>query len=507
MKAFLMYRDRDFDLEHEPPADEAALTQDLGLNTLFKAMALEDEFLLDMSRHGVLASLADADAVLYRQQVLEDCLRHGPAVRELYALVLETLRRERQYWRSVFEYPTGILARAVQAMELYVEMLGRLRELAEQHAADFRSEGFSRFFAMLREELGDEYLEEIEAHLRQLKFNKGVLISAELGKGNKGIGYVLRQAPKMGWLERLTGDHSALTLRIPDRDENGARALGELRDRGINLAANALAQSSDHILSFFTLLRRELGFYIGCLNLHERLEERGAPHGFPVPRPAGTPELQASGLYDLGLSLRTDEPLVGNDLDADGATLVMITGANQGGKSTLLRSLGLAQLMMQAGMFVAAESFSADVRDALFTHFRRDEDETMNSGKLDEELARMSDIVDRLTPGAMVLCNESFAATNEREGSAIAREIIRALREAGVKVVFVTHMFDLAHTLYREGTETARFLRAERRDDGRRTFKLDEGEPLATSYGPDLYDRIFGSVAFASHAPSNGSPA
>lgn len=75
--------------------------------------------------------------------------------------------------------------------------------------------------------------------------------------------------------------------------------------------------------------------------------------------------------------------------------------------------------MVQAGLFVSADSFTADVRTRLFTHYRREEDTEMESGKLDEELARMNDIASLVTPGAMVLFNESFAATNEREGSEI----------------------------------------------------------------------------------------
>ncbi len=54
------------------------------------------------------------------------------------------------------------------------------------------------------------------------------------------------------------------------------------------------------------------------------------------------------------VELRTDHRIVGNDLDGDKKDLVVITGANQGGKSTFLRSIGLAQLMMQCGMFVPA---------------------------------------------------------------------------------------------------------------------------------------------------------
>jgi len=65
------------------------------------------------------------------------------------------------------------------------------------------------------------------------------------------------------------------------------------------------------------------------------------------------------------------------------------------------------------------------------------------------------------------------------------------LIEAGVKVLFVTHLFDLADGFYRQQLEAALFLRAERRPDGERTFRLQEGEPLPTSYGADSYRRIF----------------
>jgi DNA mismatch repair ATPase MutS len=65
-------------------------------------------------------------------------------------------------------------------------------------------------------------------------------------------------------------------------------------------------------------------------------------------------------------------------------------------------------------MFVPAEYFCPDVRDDLFTDYRPEEDATMKSEKLDKELARMSGIIDVITPGLMVLFNESFAATNDR---------------------------------------------------------------------------------------------
>ena len=103
----------------------------------------------------------------------------------------------------------------------------------------------------------------------------------------------------------------------------------------------------------------------------------------------------------------------------------------------------------------------------------------------------MSDITDNLTSNSMVLFNESFAATNEREGSEIARQIICALVEKRIKVFYVTHLYEFAHDFYDKKTGNAIFLRAERQTDGGRTFKIIEGEPLQTSYGEDLYYEIF----------------
>jgi DNA mismatch repair ATPase MutS len=290
---------------------------------------------------------------------------------------------------------------------------------------------------------------------------------------------------------RLLQKAPGYTFQLHPRDEAGARMLSELRDQGVNLVANALAQSTDHILSFFQMLRTELAFYVGCLNLQRKLADLGEPTCLPVPAPAGRSKLSGSGVYDVCLALKAGRLVVGNDLNADGRDLVVITGANTGGKSTFMRSLGLAQLMMQAGMFVPADAFSAEVRDHLFTHYKREEDVTMESGKLDEELNRMSEIMDRLTPHSMVLFNESFAATNEREGSEIARQITDALIERGVKVSFVTHLYELAHGLFERKMKNAIFLRAERGANGARTFRLVEGEPLKTSYGEDLYDSVF----------------
>ncbi len=497
MKAFLLFRDRDFDGKREPPWNAPALMQDLELDTLLGGMARGNKFLFDVAKAAVLGgSENDVDTILYRQNCLLDCLRNPAVVRAIYDVATAAIDGEKGSYWSFFgsKYPGGILRRAIDALQLFVMMLRKLKGIADEHAGKFESEGFRTFFAMLQRELDGEFFGRIDNHLKDLRFRDGVLISAKLGKGLKGADYVLRQAPARNhnWMDRiLKAKPPGYTFRLHPRDESGARALSTLKDRGINLAANALAQSSDHILSFFNMLLTELAFYLGCLNLYERLSQKGEPTCFPAPAAVGERKLAFAGLYDVCLSLSTDQRIVGNDVNADDKEIMIITGANQGGKSTFLRSIGVAQLMMQAGMFAPADCFRSELCGGLFTHYKREEDVAMESGKFDEELHRMSEIVDHITSSSMLLFNESFAATNEREGSEIARQIVTALLEKHVRIFFVTHLYEFAHSLCERRMRSAVFLRAERRPDGVRTFRLVEGEPLQTSYGKDLYDAIF----------------
>jgi len=497
MKAFLMYKDQDFDLQRQLPSNEQALTQDLEFNTLFNAMALGDDFLFEVAKKAVLSGLNDLDTIRYRQHILKDCLKNSSIVRDIYTIAVESIENKKKHWLGIFSrYPSSILHSSIEMLQMFVGLLKELKNIADEHADKFESEGFTAFFAMIKKELDNEYFASVQNHLRELKFRDGVLISAELGKGNEGTDYILRkpQDKKQSWMKRVFAKKPPVyTFYIHPRDESGARALSELKERGINLVANTLAQSADHIDSFFKMLRIELAFYIGCLNLYEQLAQMGEPVSFPLPVAPNERRHSCRGLYDVCLALTMKQKIVGNDVKADNKDLVIITGANQGGKSTFLRSMGLAQLMMQCGMFAPAESFCSNGCEDLFTHFKREEDATMKSGKLDEELSRMSGIVDNLTSNSMLLFNESFAATNEREGSEIARQITSALLEKRIKVFFVTHLYEFAHGFCDNKMENIIFLRAERQSDGKRTFKLIEGEPLQTSYGEDLYNRIFGT--------------
>jgi hypothetical protein len=503
MKTLLMHRDRNFDWQRELPGHAGNLIQDLGLQVLFKVMAGGDEFLLQVVQRGVLWSLTEPEAIVYRQQALSDCLDNPAIVRAIYDLTVETLVEKKKIFGWFSQTPEQNLRYAVQVMQLLVRMLKRLRHIALESDTQFHSPAFKQFFAMLFEELDDEYFAVINEHLGRLQFRRGVLMSAGLGKGNAAADIVLRRRPteKPRWSELIFGPREGrLWFDVHPRDDGGHQALSELQARGVNLVANALTQSTEHVLGFFVQLRAETAFYLGCQNLWAALNGRGLPTSVPQPKPVSEPSLSARGLYDASLALVSSGDVVSNDLAADGKGLVVITGANQGGKSTFLRSVGLAQLLMQAGMFAPATEFAANVASGVFTHFKREEDETMTRGKLDEELSRMSRIVDQIQPLGVLLCNESFASTNEREGSEIGQLVIGALNEAGVKVLLVTHLFDLSLRFRRDAPDGVLFLRAQRLSDGTRTFKIREGEALPTSHGKDLYEEIFRDDSSASSA-------
>ncbi len=494
MKVHLLYRDGDFDLSAALPPQHEDLTSDLGLGPLLDTMAAGDQFLRDVSTRILLASLTNTDAIRYRQDVLADCIAEPGIIRELYDIATGALADKRKGWGYLSaSSPASTLHAALGQLEVLIIRLRQLRAIADSHAGKFRSEGLTTLFRTLRQDLDDDYFDLLGQHLKQLRFRGGELLSARLGRDNSGIGYVLRSGDSKRSLKERVGlaPRTVYSFTLAPRDDAGDETLAAMVNRGINLVANATAQSADHVSSYFAMLRAEAGFYLACLNLRDQLTARNQPTALPVPASPQPLELSATNLRDASLALRTD-PVTGNDVDADGKNLVIITGANSGGKSTFLRSVGVAQLMMQSGMFVVASSFRASVCTGVFTHFIREEDRDLISGRLDKELRRLSTIADRITPHGLILFNESFAATNEREGSEIARQVVRALLEAQIRILFVTHQFDFADSIRGQQPDSALFLRAPRQPDGRRNFKLTVGEPLPTSYGGDIYRRIGG---------------
>lgn len=492
MRVRLLHPDRDVAVGDPLPERLEDLATDLSLDAVVDAMAADDDHVRRVARWVLLAGADDPAVVAHRQAVAADALADPDAFAAMYRVATEALEgRRRLFFGRFGSSPETVLMQARRLLDLLVDALRRLRRVAESHRGRLSSAGMVRLCDSLAEELDDAYLDVLEGHLEELKLEEGVLLSAGLGRGNASRDHVLHRPPRRGWLARmLERESGGLSFVIPERDETAARSLAQLRERGLNDVANILAQSSDHILDFFEVLRDELAFYVGAQRLHRALAQREVAQCWPE-LTEDPDALAADDLVDAALALRVPEA-VGNDVDARGRRLLMVTGANQGGKSTFLRSVGLAQVMAQAGLPVAATRLRASFAPRVLTHHTREEDAEMESGKLDEELRRLSALVDAAEPGDLVLCNESLSSTNEREGSEIARQVTTALLDAGVRVVYVTHLYELARSFVDE-PERALLLRAQRGEHGQRPYRLVEGEPLPTSFGADTYRAVFGA--------------
>lgn len=498
MKPFLLFNDRSLQTLPELLWNAQDLSEDLALSYLFKAMANGEEFIHDISRRVVLdRDPTDMDTVLYRQAALQDCLKNPAVIRALYDTAVQGIDAWRSSWFSVFtSHPTSVLSSSREMAGLLLETLMQLRKIAEAHGKEFKSEGFTSLFSRLRENLGDDFFSEARVQLEILRLDGGIGMRAALGAGNLGMRYELLKPPisREGWFQRLfKRKPTCFQFKIHPRDESGLKTLSTLNDKAVNEVADYLARTNDSILGFLTELRAELGFFLGGVHLSDALAALGEPVCFPDPLVPGSCTFLAKGIYDGCLALNMGRRIVANDVQAATKHLIVVTGANQGGKTTFLRSIGLAQLMMRAGLFVMAERLSASLYTALFAHFKREEDASMQRGKFDEELARMDQIMAQVSSGSLFLFNESFAATNEREGAEIARQIVRALIEENHQVFFVTHLYDFSEGFYRHRDKQMLFLRAGKQDDPGMRFRIVEAPPQPTSYGMDIYQRIFGS--------------
>jgi DNA mismatch repair ATPase MutS len=126
-------------------------------------------------------------------------------------------------------------------------------------------------------------------------------------------------------------------------------------------------------------------------------------------------------LFDTCLALTSPDTVISNTLKTDNKNTFIITGANQEWKINVPAQHWPGSDNDADGNVCVCGVSGSDICRQIFTHYKCEEDSHMVSGKLDEELRRMRDIVSELKPDDLVLFNESFAATNSREGAGIIR--------------------------------------------------------------------------------------
>lgn len=247
------------------------------------------------------------------------------------------------------------------------------------------------------------------------------------------------------------------------------------------------AVSSIHaaVMNFAAELRLAAVFYRLAIKLKSKMEMLRLPLCMPEIRSQKQLGIRASGLYDLSLALRHgDSDIVGNDVDFEESSVLLVTGYNRGGKTTFLRSIGIAQLLAQSGLFVPAQTYSCPAYTGILSHFPSAEDSTLAYGKLADELMRFRKDFPILQGGGLALFNESFATTTAQEGADIGFDILRAVKDTGSHAVFVTHLCELAAR--REALGGTVSLTTEPSRRGKPTYKIVKGEPIENTFASDF---------------------
>lgn len=540
MNAYLLYQDREW-MNAKPYFDEKSIIQDLGLRILYmmaarkvirengvvKSIDAPDVVIEETMKKVMLVPLESEAEILYRQEILKDCLEQEEFIISLYEQTGELLKRwnglgRRTRERAGSRNAAANLVTDIHVLQLFVQGLGRMKELFVRYEGKLQSDGLLQLRERLYEVFSDQKQEDLQQILEDISFyidafseeteeRRGgrdmlkrpkLTFECSLGDGMKVEGFGLEEVATQ--LKKYRNPAGAfgrmqdyLQARTPDsvpipKESVLQEYTAKLEHETVQYIMGQCSGFLSEFQTFFDQLNFQTAFYRGAVNLKDHMERLGLEICYPKVGGKGT--LRFEELKEVVMCMEQRIAAIGNTCDLENTQLLIVTGANQGGKSTFLRSIGIAQVMLQCGLMVTAKSFESGIFPSLFTHFTRREDSAMNSGRLDEELGRMNQIIEHLGKDSMILLNESFATTTEKEGSLIAYDIVKALTEAGVKVLTVTHLLSFAQKMYEEAAESGEveFFSAQRLENGRRTFKMIQHAPELTSFGLDLYEKIIG---------------
>jgi DNA mismatch repair protein MutS len=195
-------------------------------------------------------------------------------------------------------------------------------------------------------------------------------------------------------------------------------------------------------------LNEEMHFYLGYFDFIKSMKSAG--YGLCVPS-WDDGGMFCSGAYDLSLAVRlTDDKspnsLISNDADISAKEGFVLTGANQGGKTTYLRSVGICAYLANLGVPVPATSCRIKFIDDVHTHFPRDE-EAMLRSRLEDEVKRFKATLDVITGDSLILMNESFIGTRRSDGVELTIRCMDVIMEAGCMFGCVTHYYELFNEL------------------------------------------------------------
>lgn len=466
---------------------------------------------------------ADPAVIAHRMDVFEDMLAYPELSATLNRLIpiltdiMELRRLEADRGDDTDSY-----LESLTEIELYISAISTLHDGLSPMAGKLKSASFSMLCDRICELATSDYYRDLNAKLSELtnrvrdirSVTIGVNLDAQLRPSSAGVlsvnpepfrsGDVLEKILRLNFRD---DEYTCIANLVPfnkRQSENQKTALALAFNSAINDVYKQSLRSWKKIVQSYVLentdfllnLMPEIEFLVKGTALLRRLKEKG----LALCRPTVVteyPVFRASGLYNPCVALKVDDEIITNDLDfsPDDSLIFVLTGPNRGGKSVITCAMGLAQVLLQLGMFVPAESAEISLADAIFTHFPTGADDTIDKGRLGEECARLRDIFEAVTPHSLVLLDESLSSTGSFEASYIAAEVLAGLSRVGCRCLFSTHLHELASQIDAINARTASDGGSKIDtlvagiEEGKRSFKIVRAKPDGKSYARDIADK------------------
>ena len=479
----------------------------------------------------------DPVVIAYRQDVLDDLWRNPDFTMQLEALVpdlnaLELSRISIDRRRS----PLQEVAWRLGELEYLVNCVTGLNAVFAQAGADIRAKGWYSLRDHMAEVVQDPVYQlltrELPHLLRTIRAKVSVTIGVNLDDQFRPVAATLlslntEKFTSSSFLDRLLGKHGEGFKGLgplhtvadvsqghgpsarggSNRDVNPFmdplfRDLAKVLDSVCQPIAQALRHYDTLHSGFLATLRDDLAFYLAAVRLMERLRSRGLPVCRPDIAPMTERVCDLQEAYNLNLALHqmghveSTGRIVTNDVPmGEHGRICILTGPNQGGKTTFTQMVGLCQVLAQAGLWVPAARACMSPVDNIYTHYPVEEQVAKGTGRFGDEAQRLSQIFARGTRHSLVLLNESLASTNPGESLYIAQDIVRILRRLGARAIFATHLHELAASVPALNANTAGdslivSLVASRHETAvegpRRSYRIVPGPPLGRSYARRL---------------------
>ena len=476
--------------------------------------------ILDLRSSDINEYLTSDPAVMkYRREMFEDMLECESLSKTLNSLIpvlsdIGELRRLESDSGNTEDY-----LMCMTEIELYISSIDVLSRGLLPVRDKLKSEAFKTLAGKIAELSESDYykelnkkLSELTARVREIRsVTIGVNLDAQLRATEAGVlsinpepfrsGDVLEKILRLNFKD---DGYTCIANIVPfgkKQSDTQKTALSLAFNSAINDVYKASLRSWKRIVQSYVLentdfllnLMPEIEFVSRATAMMRELRDRGCPLCTPEIAPAESRLFTAEELYNPCVALKIDDEIVPNDVDFDEKySIFVLTGPNRGGKSVITCAVGLAQVMMQLGMFVPAKKATISPADAIYTHFPTGSDDTIDKGRLGEECARLTAIFEKITERSLVLLDESLSSTGSYEASYIAAEVLRGLSRVGCRCLFSTHLHELASAIdsINEQVEKDGGSRIDTLvagiEEGKRSFKIVRAKPDGKSYARDI---------------------